>query len=84
MIISYISANRLERCGIVIGTLGAGVGGNSILITGVGTGSSNSLTGDIIFRSLPLRFNSAVGSKIVYIFGYTLISRGIGASGYRV
>ena len=84
IVISYISANRLECCSIVIRTLGAGAGGNSILVTGVGTGSNNSLVGDIIFRSLFLRFGSAISSRIAYIFSYTLIFRGIGASEYRV
>ena len=84
IVISYISANRLERRGIVIGILGAGVSGSNILITEVGAGNSNNLAGDTIFRNLFLRFGFTANSRIVYIFGYILIFRGIRASGYRV
>ena len=78
-----IFANRFERCGIVIGILGAGISsGGNILIMGVGAGNSNNLAGDIIFRNLFLRFSSVVSSRIIYIFNYTLISRRIGVSEY--
>ena len=77
--ISYISANRLERRSTVAGILGASS------TVGVGTGNSNNLSDSNIFRGLLLRPNFMVNSgNIIYIFSYTLISNGIGASGYRV
>ena len=77
--IFYISANRLERYNTVVGILGA----NSII--GVGTGGSNGLSDNNIFRGLFLRFSFIVNSgSITYIFNYTLISSGIGASEYWV
>ena len=77
IVIFYISANRLEYYSTVIGILGAG--------STIGTGNSNNLSDSVIFYNLPLYFNFTVGDgNIAYISNYTLISGGIGISGYWV
>ena len=71
--ISYMSASRLERCSTVVGLLG------------LGAGNSNNLADSSIFHGLPLYPSFTVnGGSIAYISNYTLISGGIGASGYWV
>ena len=75
--IFYISVNRLERRSTIAGILGAG--------NIIGINRSNSLFDSVIFYGLPLRFDFTVSNdNIAYIFGYALIFRGIGASGYWV